>query len=128
TSSAINATAFNTVVNVYLCPSDPQANGPGGNTNSYYSCYGTTCQQPDNKPGSTGMFATWDSYGMRDLTDGRSNTIAYPGGRGGRVSARRPIRRPSSGSCRPAPRRSPGRIPPTKRAAAATAGARGSPG
>jgi prepilin-type N-terminal cleavage/methylation domain-containing protein/prepilin-type processing-associated H-X9-DG protein len=32
---------------------------------------------PAQKPGSTGMFAYWISYGIQDVTDGTSNTILF---------------------------------------------------
>ena len=49
---------------------------------------GTTAEQPDYYPGwqdwtnpdrkgSTGLFATWISYGMNDCVDGSSNTVAF---------------------------------------------------
>jgi prepilin-type N-terminal cleavage/methylation domain-containing protein/prepilin-type processing-associated H-X9-DG protein len=78
-SSAINATAFNTVINSYLCPSDSYANK--GNINNYAACMGTTTHQPDAWPGggvgSNGLFATWTSYGIADCTDGTSNTVCF---------------------------------------------------
>jgi prepilin-type N-terminal cleavage/methylation domain-containing protein/prepilin-type processing-associated H-X9-DG protein len=86
-SSAINATAFNTVISTFMCPSDAFANK--GNINNYMACYGTTTFEPDYhtgwetwappdaKPGSTGLFATWISYGLADCTDGTSNTVCF---------------------------------------------------
>jgi len=82
----INRTAYNTVLQSFLCPSDGFANK--GNTNSYHACYGTTAEQPDyfkdwltwtnaDKKGSTGLFAEWISYGLGDCSDGSSNTVAY---------------------------------------------------
>jgi len=85
TSSAINATAYNTIIKAYLCPSDTNAGKI--NTNSYHGSYGTTTYNPFGQKGwegwapprigSDGMFAIWISYGLADATDGSSNTIAY---------------------------------------------------
>jgi len=86
TSSAINSTAYNTVLQSFLCPSDGFGNK--GNTNSYHGSYGTTATQPDyfkdwlgwgggQGKGSTGLFAEWVSYGLGDCSDGSSNTVAF---------------------------------------------------
>ena len=84
----INSTVANTVINSFLCPSDPNA-GKTSN-NSYYASFGTTSDNmnygnsggptpPPNwvKTGSTGIFAYYYAYGVRDATDGTSNTIAF---------------------------------------------------
>ena len=82
----VNSTVANTVINGFLCPSDPNSDKP--NINSYYACVGTTTNfmtvncwggiNPACAPtGSTGMFTYWQAYGLRDCTDGASNTIAY---------------------------------------------------
>jgi prepilin-type N-terminal cleavage/methylation domain-containing protein/prepilin-type processing-associated H-X9-DG protein len=110
--SYANGTAWTTVINAYLCPSDGAAgNGRPGigtgtpATNSYRASVGTTTAiywstfntpgyascSPDpfnlngnNPPGnpscqaySSGMFAYWVPYGLRDAIDGSSNTVAY---------------------------------------------------
>src|SRR5262249_8459828 len=68
-----NSTVYNTIINSFLCPSDPNANSQ--RTNSYYASFGpTTYTDPIHTPG---MFAVWTSYGIKDCTDGTSNTIAY---------------------------------------------------
>ncbi len=87
----INATAAsNTIINVFLCPSDPNT-GPGKqNNNNYAACFGTTTDgmydwtNPgpgvyNNQKGhdTTGMFTVAVPYGLRDCTDGSSNTIAF---------------------------------------------------
>ena len=98
---AINFTAAESQINLFLCPSDPLAgNGGsaqtdlGGNTendtdtSNYYACVGTTTsvavangvdtstistwQQPSN-----GLFTFQIAYGINSCTDGTSNTIAY---------------------------------------------------
>jgi prepilin-type N-terminal cleavage/methylation domain-containing protein/prepilin-type processing-associated H-X9-DG protein len=88
TSSPMNSTAYNTLVAVYMCPSDPWVGAKSKNLNSYMASYGTTAEMPDfypgwqtwtgpDKKGSTGLFAIWISYGISDCVDGTSNTVAY---------------------------------------------------
>ncbi|MGC8642466.1 MAG: DUF1559 domain-containing protein, partial [Isosphaeraceae bacterium] len=77
-----NSTVYATMVNSYMCPSDPFVGIKSNNLNSYMACYGTTIHNPDYWPGwtqqgSSGMFAIWMSYGIADCTDGTSNTLAY---------------------------------------------------
>ncbi|MEJ7637316.1 MAG: DUF1559 domain-containing protein, partial [Singulisphaera sp.] len=88
----INATVRNTVVAGYLCPSDPNAGAgqPGGRLNNYYASMGTTTNPMFNDTtrvpsGSTGLFAVWLSYGLRDCTDGTSNTVAFSEGLAGKA-------------------------------------------
>ncbi len=103
--TVINSTAADTQINGFLCPSDPLS-GNGGSTSfagndrdtsSYYGCVGTTTSLsvpagvdtgsiqfiptasfPSAE--SSGMFSFQRSYGIRDATDGSSNTIAYSEG------------------------------------------------
>ena len=88
TSSPINSTVYNLLLTIYMCPSDPWVGGKSNNLNSYHASFGTTAEQPDFYPGwqtwtapdrkgSTGLFATWISYGISDCVDGTSNTVAY---------------------------------------------------
>jgi prepilin-type N-terminal cleavage/methylation domain-containing protein len=72
----LNSTAFNTIVSSYLCPSDGMAGV--ANTNSYVGCMGTTTDPWSAT--STGIFAHKSAYGLRDITDGSSNTIAFSEG------------------------------------------------
>ena len=68
-----NSTVYNSVISTYLCPSDPNADFD--RSNSYHASIGpTTYESPIH---TSGMFAVWTSFGIRDCTDGSSNTIAF---------------------------------------------------
>ena len=69
-----NTTAYNTVINTLLCPSD--GNAGKVNTNNYHASVGTTTFGHD-APYSTGMFAMQNNYSTADITDGTSTTIAF---------------------------------------------------
>jgi prepilin-type N-terminal cleavage/methylation domain-containing protein/prepilin-type processing-associated H-X9-DG protein len=87
----INSTATNTQIKLFICPSDPRGGTPDhnntSNTNNYYGCVGTTMNFPLiantnlNVPSinwpSTGLFTYQQSYGIANVTDGTSNTIAF---------------------------------------------------
>ena len=102
----VNATAADSQINVFLCPSDPRS-GNGGSTSfynnndrdtsSYYGCVGTTTSlsvpngvdtgtiqflPTANFPNadSNGMFTFQRAYSISTCTDGTSNTIAYSEG------------------------------------------------
>ena len=70
-----NYTARNTIINVFLCPSDPNTGAGKNNWNNYLSSKGTTTQGYPTS--STGMFAFNNPYGLRDAIDGSSNTVAF---------------------------------------------------
>ena len=75
-----NSTAYRNQINSFLCPSDGnakfQAGTDNGRLNSYMGSMGTTALNGYNTS-STGVFAFNNCYGLRDITDGSSNTIAF---------------------------------------------------
>jgi prepilin-type N-terminal cleavage/methylation domain-containing protein/prepilin-type processing-associated H-X9-DG protein len=81
---AINSTSSLTIINSFLCPSDGNA-GKGGFINSYCASQGTSTygypEGPNNAEvstgGSSGVFAYSRNYGLADITDGSSNTLAF---------------------------------------------------
>jgi prepilin-type N-terminal cleavage/methylation domain-containing protein/prepilin-type processing-associated H-X9-DG protein len=90
-----NSTVNNTRLSVYLCPSDPNAGSlallrtADGRLDildvNYVASAGTTTNSPNNTlptnpwalQGSTGLFWWYIPYGLRDIIDGSSNTIAF---------------------------------------------------
>jgi prepilin-type N-terminal cleavage/methylation domain-containing protein/prepilin-type processing-associated H-X9-DG protein len=73
---SINATAYNTRIFTFLCPSD--GNAGKVDINSYHASVGTTTYNTgQHAPASTGMFGMQECYAMRDVLDGTSSTIAY---------------------------------------------------
>ena len=69
----VNSTALYTKLNFYLCPSD--ANAGNVNLSSYHGSTGTNSQSYAGI--TTGVFSFSSTYGLRDITDGSSNTIAF---------------------------------------------------
>jgi prepilin-type N-terminal cleavage/methylation domain-containing protein/prepilin-type processing-associated H-X9-DG protein len=91
---AINSTASFTRINAFLCPSNPISNGAATifyanvpvTPTDYAGSIGTTTHDltqgaettsTDKAYPTTGIFACWRSYDIRDITDGTSNTIAF---------------------------------------------------
>jgi prepilin-type N-terminal cleavage/methylation domain-containing protein/prepilin-type processing-associated H-X9-DG protein len=90
-----NSTVTSTRISVFLCPSDPNAGSlyvlrTADNRNdcldlSYVASAGTTTNSPNNTvptlpwatQGSTGLFWWYTAYGIQNVTDGTSNTIAF---------------------------------------------------
>ncbi len=93
-ASAANSTAYNAKISVFLCPSDIYAGQV--NDNCYYGSIGattnggsdtpprpTTPTCPNYQSPTTGVFGFRVAYGIRDITDGSSNTIAFSEGKVG---------------------------------------------
>jgi prepilin-type processing-associated H-X9-DG protein len=91
-TASVQATAINTSMKAFQCPSDPLAGAPDyqgtTNTTNYYASVGTTMYWSqlgttwsNNVPSvnipSTGLFTLQASYGLQHCTDGSSNTIAF---------------------------------------------------
>ena len=86
---AIQYTAMYTQIKAFQCPSDPNGGGSYNSSNNYFASAGTTTNLVNNSSGAppanpsmqnlptTGFFAYQQSYGIRDATDGTSNTIAF---------------------------------------------------
>jgi prepilin-type N-terminal cleavage/methylation domain-containing protein/prepilin-type processing-associated H-X9-DG protein len=97
----MNTTVTGAKVSTYMCPSDGNAgsvsvtnNGVQNQLdNSYVGSVGTTTLSPNggtgawSSAGSTGMFWYYRSYGLRDASDGSSNTIAFSEGLVGGASS-----------------------------------------
>ncbi len=73
TDPANATTAYNIKINGFLCPSDPGAGST--NLNNYKASQGTTSTAYPTT--TTGMFSQIATYGLRDIVDGSSNTIAF---------------------------------------------------
>jgi prepilin-type N-terminal cleavage/methylation domain-containing protein/prepilin-type processing-associated H-X9-DG protein len=91
----VNSTGTNVQIKAFVCPSDPNGGAVdknnAANTNNYFACVGTTMNFSNigvttalNIPSlnwpSTGLFTWQQAYGIRDCTDGTSNTIALAEG------------------------------------------------
>jgi prepilin-type N-terminal cleavage/methylation domain-containing protein/prepilin-type processing-associated H-X9-DG protein len=78
-SQPFQNTAFLTSIPGFLCPSDPYSGKAGlGFLNNYCGSIGTTIGVVQNYPSnSTGVFSYQTPYGLADITDGSSNTVAF---------------------------------------------------
>ena len=74
--TAANTTMYDTRIASFLCPSDPEAGRV--RINNYHMSLGASTNGPSTN--TTGIFANLVSRGIRDITDGSSNTIAFSEG------------------------------------------------
>jgi prepilin-type N-terminal cleavage/methylation domain-containing protein/prepilin-type processing-associated H-X9-DG protein len=80
-----NSSVINAQVKAFVCPSDPNAGSTVSNINNYFACVGTTTYftNAGTSPATlgdhptTGFFGYQLCYGLRDGTDGSSNTVAF---------------------------------------------------
>jgi prepilin-type processing-associated H-X9-DG protein len=79
-----NSTGTQARVQSFICPSDGTA-GQATSTTNYHGSIGTTSLEYPTV--TTGLFAYWRVYGVRDVLDGLSNTIAYSEAMTGPTSA-----------------------------------------
>jgi prepilin-type N-terminal cleavage/methylation domain-containing protein/prepilin-type processing-associated H-X9-DG protein len=83
-----NSTVSTAILGVFICPSDglspnsPMGSQWSGETNNYMASLGTTTAYlnvpPGTYPNTTGVFTAGGRvYGIQNITDGTSNTIAF---------------------------------------------------
>jgi prepilin-type processing-associated H-X9-DG protein len=73
-------TAFLTSIPGFLCPSDPYSGPKTGFINNYCGSIGTSIGVVQGCPpgnNSTGVFSYSNPYGLKDIGDGSSNTVAF---------------------------------------------------
>ncbi|APW61247.1 DUF1559 domain-containing protein [Paludisphaera borealis] len=77
TNTGANTTVNLAFVGMFMCPSDGNAGRVSGNRNSYFFSEGTTSLTPSTVAyDTTGLFTFQKSYGIQNVSDGTSNTIA----------------------------------------------------
>jgi len=79
-SQDFNNTVFSAGLSAFLCPSDPNSGRNKANQylNNYYASIGTTIGNVQGYPSqSTGIFCYSIPYGLQDILDGSSNTVAW---------------------------------------------------
>jgi prepilin-type N-terminal cleavage/methylation domain-containing protein/prepilin-type processing-associated H-X9-DG protein len=73
-------TVFSSGLSAFLCPSDSNSGRNKGDhyLNNYYASIGTTIGNVQGYPSaSTGIFCYSTPYGLQDILDGSSNTVAW---------------------------------------------------
>jgi prepilin-type processing-associated H-X9-DG protein len=77
-SAGFNTTSFYTTIPGFLCPSDPWSGKKLGFINNYCGSLGTSIGVAQSYgQNTTGIFSYQQPYGIREVTDGSSNTIAF---------------------------------------------------
>jgi prepilin-type N-terminal cleavage/methylation domain-containing protein/prepilin-type processing-associated H-X9-DG protein len=80
---SVNSTISTSPLSAFICPSDgmcptvPYGSQWSGNNNNYYASVGTDARYFNNTD-TTGVFTqAYKAYGVQNIEDGTSNTIAY---------------------------------------------------
>jgi prepilin-type N-terminal cleavage/methylation domain-containing protein/prepilin-type processing-associated H-X9-DG protein len=77
-SGQFQYTAYQTTIPGFLCPSDPWSGKKLGFINNYCGSLGTSIGVAQTwGQNTTGIFSYQQNYGVREVTDGTSNTVAF---------------------------------------------------